>query len=47
MTLYYVTLMIVIDTVCMCRIEDEIQLGGQLNFEENKVVKIFPVAAGR
>jgi len=39
--------MIAIDTVTMCRIEDQVQLSGEVNFDENKVIKIFPRASGQ
>lgn len=39
--------MITIDTVSMCRIEDEIQLSGEVSFDENKVIKIFPRSSGQ
>ncbi|WP_153797431.1 efflux RND transporter periplasmic adaptor subunit [Foetidibacter luteolus] len=39
--------MIAIDSVRMCRIDDEIQLSGEVSFDENKVVKIFPRSSGQ
>jgi cobalt-zinc-cadmium efflux system membrane fusion protein len=39
--------MITIDTVSMCRIQDEIELSGEVSFDENKVIKIFPRSSGQ
>lgn len=39
--------MITIDTVAMCRILDEVQLSGEINFNENKVIKIFARNSGQ
>ena len=39
--------MIAIDTVTQCRIDDEIQLSGEVSFDENKVIKIFPRSSGQ
>ena len=39
--------MVQIDSVKMCRIDDEITLSGEVNFNENKVNKIFPRSSGQ
>ena len=39
--------MVQIDSVKMCRIDDEITLSGEVNFDENKVNKIFPRSSGQ
>ena len=39
--------MIAIETAGICRIEDQLQLTGEINFDENKVVKIFPRSSGQ
>lgn len=39
--------MITIDTVTISRIQDEVQLSGEINFNENKVVKIFARNSGQ
>jgi membrane fusion protein, heavy metal efflux system len=39
--------MITIDTARLTNIADELKLSGQVNFDENKVVKVFPFASGQ
>lgn len=39
--------MIAIDTVNFCSIDDEIQLTGEVGFDENKIIKIFPRSSGQ
>ncbi|UAY52324.1 efflux RND transporter periplasmic adaptor subunit [Ferruginibacter albus] len=39
--------MITIDTVKTCNVEDELQLTGEVSFNENQVVKIFPNSSGQ
>ncbi len=39
--------MIRIDTVRTCNIDDEVSLNGQVSFNENNVVKIFPRSSGQ
>lgn len=39
--------MITIDTVAISRIEDQVQLSGEVNFDENKVIKIFARNSGQ
>lgn len=39
--------MIAIDTAGMCRIEDEIHLSGEVGYDDNKVVKVFPRSGGQ
>jgi membrane fusion protein, heavy metal efflux system len=39
--------MVVIDTARLSNIADELKLSGEVNFDENKVVKVFPFASGQ
>ena len=39
--------LIAIDSVKRCDIEDEIQLSGEVNFDDNKVNKVFPRGSGQ
>jgi len=39
--------MIQIDTVAVCHIDDEVSLSGQVSFNDNNVVKIFPRNSGQ
>lgn len=39
--------LIAIDTVQYCNISDELSLSGEVNFNENSVVKIFPRSSGQ
>jgi len=39
--------LIKIDSVKNCDIEDEIQLSGEINFDDNKVNKVFPRGSGQ
>ena len=39
--------MVTIDSVSESRISDELKLSGEVSFNENKVVKIFPVSSGQ
>ena len=39
--------MIRIDTVKMCNIDDQISLSGEISFNENNVVKIYPRSSGQ
>lgn len=39
--------MIQLDTVSYCNIDDELSLSGEVNFNENSVVKIFPRSSGQ
>jgi cobalt-zinc-cadmium efflux system membrane fusion protein len=39
--------MITIDSVTVQRIDDELKLSGEVSFNENKVVKIFPISSGQ
>lgn len=39
--------MIAIDTVQVCAISNETRLSGEISFDENKVVKIFPRSSGQ
>lgn len=39
--------MVSIDSVTESRINDELKLSGEVNFNENKVVKVFPVSSGQ
>ena|SRR5579883_3241552 len=39
--------MIQIDTVHYCNVDDEVSLSGQISFNENNVVKIFPRSSGQ
>ena len=39
--------MIRIDTVNYCNVDDEISLSGEVNFNDNNVVKIFPRSSGQ
>lgn len=39
--------MIQVDTVRMCHIGDEVALSGQVSFNENQVVKVFPANSGQ
>ncbi len=39
--------LITIDSAGICRIEDQVQLTGEINFDENRVVKIFPRSSGQ
>ncbi len=39
--------MIAIDTVTECQITDELKLGGEISFNENNVVKVFPRVSGQ
>lgn len=39
--------MIVIDTVQLQNIDDELKLSGEVSFDENKVVKVFPFSSGQ
>src|SRR6185437_10810402 len=39
--------MIQIDTVQYCNISDELSLSGEISFNENNVVKIFPRSSGQ
>jgi len=36
-----------IDTASVVNIEDELKLSGEINFNDNKVVKVFPFSSGR
>lgn len=39
--------MIAIDSAAVCRIEDEIHLSGEVSYDDNKVIKIFPRSGGQ
>ena len=39
--------MITIDTVKSCNVDDELQLTGEVSFNENQVVKVFPNSSGQ
>lgn len=39
--------MIAIDSAGLCKIQDEIHLTGEVNFDDNNVVKIFPRSGGQ
>ena len=39
--------MIMIDTVKECNIDDELKLSGEVSFDENKVVKVYPISSGQ
>lgn len=39
--------LIAIDSATRCSIDDEIQLSGEVSFDENRVVKIFPRSSGQ
>ena len=39
--------MIQLDTVSYCNIDDELSLSGEVSFNENSVVKIFPRSSGQ
>lgn len=39
--------LITIDSASRCSIDDEIQLSGEVSFDENKVLKIFPRSSGQ
>jgi cobalt-zinc-cadmium efflux system membrane fusion protein len=39
--------MIMIDTVKECNIDDELKLSGEVSFDENKVVKVYPIGSGQ
>jgi cobalt-zinc-cadmium efflux system membrane fusion protein len=39
--------MITIDTVRLRNIDDELKLSGEVSFDENKVVKVFPFSSGQ
>ena len=39
--------MVAIDSVRLCDIEDELQLSGEISFDENKVNKVFPRGSGQ
>jgi len=41
------TRMISIDTVKECNIDDELKLSGEVSFDENKVVKVYPIGSGQ
>lgn len=36
-----------IDTAATGRVDDELKLSGEINFDDNKVVKLFPFSSGR
>lgn len=36
-----------IDTVRVCNVNDEVKLSGEVSFDENKVVKVFPFSSGQ
>ncbi|HSC39924.1 MAG TPA: efflux RND transporter periplasmic adaptor subunit, partial [Chitinophagaceae bacterium] len=36
-----------IDTAASGRVDDELKLSGEINFDDNKVVKLFPFSSGR
>src|SRR5436853_5526881 len=39
--------MITIDSVKECNINDELKLSGEVSFDENKVVKLYPISSGQ
>jgi cobalt-zinc-cadmium efflux system membrane fusion protein len=39
--------MISIDTVKECNINDELKLSGEVSFDENKVLKLYPISSGQ
>jgi len=39
--------MISIDTAKECNVDDELKLSGEVSFDENKVVKVYPIASGQ
>ncbi|RYE24281.1 MAG: efflux RND transporter periplasmic adaptor subunit [Sphingobacteriales bacterium] len=39
--------MIALDTVSFCNVDDELSLSGEVSFNENNVVKIFPRSSGQ
>src|SRR5260221_14184012 len=36
-----------IDTATISNIDDEVKLSGEINFNDNKVVKVFPFSSGK
>src|SRR6516164_717937 len=38
--------MISIDSVKECNVDDELKLSGEVSFDENKVVKVYPIGSG-
>src|ERR1700730_6028541 len=41
------TQMITIDTVKLCSINNELKLSGEVSFDENKLVKVYPFSSGQ
>jgi cobalt-zinc-cadmium efflux system membrane fusion protein len=39
--------MVQIDSVQLCNVNEELQLSGEVNYDENKVIKIFPRSSGQ
>ena len=39
--------MIAVDTVQVKNIDDELKLSGEVSFDENKVVKVYPISSGQ
>jgi cobalt-zinc-cadmium efflux system membrane fusion protein len=39
--------MVSIDSVKICNIDDELHLSGEVSFDENKIVKVFPISSGQ
>ena len=39
--------MIQIDSVQLCNVNEELQLSGEVSYDENKVIKIFPRSSGQ
>src|SRR3954453_5682216 len=39
--------MILIDSVQLCNVNEELQLSGEVSYDENKVIKIFPRSSGQ
>ena len=39
--------MVSIDSVRICNIDDELHLSGEVSFDENKIVKVFPNSSGQ